>query len=334
MNESVELARANGQASKSSFVNAVLRRYSAEREGTRARLKSLEQDEPGIGFSHPDWLIRRWQARWGIEKTRQFLEWNNQSAPIFARMNTLRAGPEDTALCWTEEGLEFEPFSRDWLDEKLVYRLQSGPRLQELRSFKKGHFYVQDPSTLLSVRMLSPAPGESVLDFCAAPGGKTTFIAQCLENRGVVIALDPDPGRLALLEDNCVRLGVRCASVLRSDQFSQKHQGRLFDKVLVDAPCSNTGVMRRRVDVRWRLSPDSIVSQSREQLAILQRAADSVKPRGALVYSTCSLEPEENRVLVDEFLSLRPEFDLVSDRELTPMIDGVDGGYAALLRRR
>ena len=129
-------------------------------------------------------------------------------------------------------------------------------------------------------------------------------------------------------------MGVTCATTMTPDRFAAKHKGQLFDKVLVDAPCSNTGVLRRRVDVRWRLSLESILSQTRDQLGILSKASESVKPLGSLVYSTCSLETEENRDLVDRFLAEHRDFALVKDRELSPVEDGVDGAYAALLRRK
>ncbi len=333
VHESVELLRSKGLVGAAGFVNAVLRAYATDRETTRASLKALEETEPGIATSHPDWMIRRWQARWGVETTRKLLEWNNQGAVVFGRINTLKASPEDTTHRWTTEGLQFENFNREWFPADWVYRFQSLAGLHGLGSFNKGLFYVQDPSTLMSVQMLDPKPGDRVLDFCAAPGGKTTCIAQCLQNQGLILALDPDAKRLERLQENCLRMGVTCATTMRPDQFAAKHGGHLFDKVLVDAPCSNTGVLRRRVDVRWRLSLQSILSQTDHQLAILSKASESVRPQGSLVYSTCSLEPEENRDLVFRFLAEHPGFALVKDRELSPVEEGVDGAYAALLRR-
>jgi len=200
--------------------------------------------------------------------------------------------------------------------------------------FEQGFFYVQDPSTLLAVTELAPVAGESVLDLCAAPGGKTTFIAQRMGNQGRVIAQDHNSQRLRLLEENCtpswhhlrwywIRPGVEPATMT----------GAVYDRVLVDAPCSNTGVLRRRVDLRWRIRVEEIDRLQSGQSALLADAARQVGPGGTLVYSTCSLEPEENQRVVERFLAERPEFKRESERELLPFKDGVDGAYVARLVR-
>ena len=191
-------------------------------------------------------------------------------------------------------------------------------------------FYVQDPSTLLAVQELNPQPGETVLDLCAAPGGKTTFIAQQMQNRGRIVAADVSEDRLNLIKENCVRLGVTCVeTILLSTLNSQPSTS--YDRILVDAPCSNTGVMRRRVDLRWRVRPEEIERLRKTQLEILGQAASRLRPGGVLVYSTCSLEPEENQEVVKQFLSEHAEFKLRSERELLPIVDGVDGAYVARL---
>jgi len=201
-----------------------------------------------------------------------------------------------------------------------------------LPSFKDGWFYVQDPSTLLAVRELGAKPGESVLDLCAAPGGKTAFIAELMENRGRITAQDREPDRLELIRENCARLGVTCVEASIAPMGIIAKPSKRFDRVLVDAPCSNTGVMRRRVDLRWRIRPEEIERLSTAQLELLRQAAPRVKPGGILVYSTCSLEPEENGAVVKQFLAEHPDFTLEQERELTPFADGVDGAYVARLR--
>jgi 16S rRNA (cytosine967-C5)-methyltransferase len=180
--------------------------------------------------------------------------------------------------------------------------------------------------------MLDPQPGETVLDYCAAPGGKTTYMAQRMENKGVVMAHDPSLERLRLVQENASRLG--CSSVLTTNvaPTAVREKGR-YDRILVDAPCSNTGVLRRRLEARWRLQPDEIPRLADQQLQLLLNVADLLKLEGRLVYSTCSLEPEENRVVVDRFLQQRAGFRLRKDRQLTPFQNQVDGAYVAILER-
>jgi 16S rRNA (cytosine967-C5)-methyltransferase len=220
---------------------------------------------------------------------------------------------------------------RPWIEQSQIYQLTRHPPLATLPSFQEGYFYVQDPSTLLAVQELRPQPDESVLDLCAAPGGKTSLIAQLMQNRGRIVAQDLQPERLKMIRDNCLRLGVLCEVSLPSAIDAPLSAS--FDRVLLDAPCSNTGVMRRRVDLRWRIRPQEIVRLQAGQLELLRKAARQVKPGGTLVYSTCSLEPEENQEVIQQFLPGGPEFKLESERELLPFVDGVDGAYVARLTR-
>ncbi|MEK7782040.1 MAG: RsmB/NOP family class I SAM-dependent RNA methyltransferase, partial [Verrucomicrobiota bacterium] len=206
------------------------------------------------------------------------------------------------------------------------------PPLTTLESFRQGWFYIQDPSTLLAVRELDPQPGETILDLCAAPGGKATFIAQLMNNEGRIVAHDNVPDRLKLVEENCTRLGVSCVELASPATFNL--QPSTFNRVLVDAPCSNTGVLRRRVDLRWRIQPDEITRLRTTQLDLLQKAAARLKPGGTLVYSTCSLEPEENTELVKEFLTTQPGFQRELEHQLLPFVDAVDGAYVAKLTKQ
>ena len=175
------------------------------------------------------------------------------------------------------------------------------------------------------MRQLDPQPGETILDQCAAPGGKTCHIAQRLGHRGRIVARDNQPERLTLLEENCRRLGATGVEISAAPG--------LFDRILLDAPCSNTGVMRRRVDLRWRIQPPEIARLSQAQAALLSQAASELKPGGTLVYSTCSLEKEENEDVVRSFLETHPGFKLENERQLLPFIEEVDGAYVATLRR-
>ena len=259
------------------------------------------------------------------------MEWNNTPPKTFARVNTLKTDPGKLLTQWREEGVEYDFIRRDWLGESQVFELKSHPPFTRLDSFQQGWFYVQDPSTLLAVRELDPQPGERVLDLCAAPGGKLTYIAQLMRNEGCLVAHEATAERLRLVEQNCTRLGVTCVqTVLPSTLNSQPSTP--YNRILVDAPCSNTGVMRRRVDLRWRIRPTEIMRLRATQVQLLQQAALLLKPGGTLVYSTCSLEPEENGELVGEFLKSNPQFELKFERALLPFADGVDGAYVAVLR--
>ena len=334
VNETVELARQLGYGAQSGFINAVLRGAARERDETKKLLEDLKTAQPSLGYSHPDWLCERWQKRWGAEKLRQLLAWNNTPPKLFARVNALRADAARLLEQWRSEGIEYDFVRRDWFEENLIFELKSHPPLATLPSFQQGLFYVQDPSTLLAVHELDPQPGETVLDLCAAPGGKTTYIAQLMQNRGRLVAEDLNRIRLELLRKNCARLGVACAEFTCNSSIAIPELTAQVDRVLVDVPCSNTGVMRRRVDLRWRIRPEEIDRLRSTQLELLHDGARQTKPGGALIYSTCSLEPEENSQVVKEFLATHPDFNLERERELLPFIDGVDGAYVATLRRR
>jgi len=389
VNETVELARQNGFGAQAGFVNALLRGYLREADATGKLLADLKISQPALGWSHPEWLVARWQKRWDAERTAQLLAWNNTPPKTFARVNVLKTDAGKLLEKWREEGVEYDFVRLNFLGradllvgkdarqrvpadfENLVLELKSHPPLAELESFRRGWFYLQDPGTLLAPWVLGPRPGETILDLCAAPGGKTTFIAQLMNNEGRIVAIDNSVERLKLLEENRARLGATCVETVVNDQ-NRPHpdplpqereqpsttfktvsgirltdrrttipplpggegrgEGELFDRILVDAPCSNTGVMRRRVDLRWRIQPKEISRLQEGQLSLLKQAALALKPGGVLVYSTCSLEPEENQEVVKEFLRRCPGFKLESERELLPFVDQVDGAYVARLK--
>jgi 16S rRNA (cytosine967-C5)-methyltransferase len=336
VHETVELAKRWGSAAQPGFVNAVLRGYVREDEATRRLLADLKVTQPALGYSHPGWLIERWEGVWGAEATRQLMEWNNLPPKTFARVNRLKADPKQLLGRWKEEGVEYELVERAWLEPDSVFELQAHPALNRLPSFQEGWFYVQDPSTLLAVSELRPKPSESVLDLCAAPGGKLTYIAELMQNQGRLVAHDTRRERLALVEENCARLGINCAQAILPAGREESKSARVepeFDRILIDAPCSNTGVMRRRVELRWRIRREEIQRLREGQMALLVQAAPLLKPGGVLVYSTCSLEAEENGAVVTEFLKGTPSFELESSRELLPFVDEVDGAYVARLRR-
>jgi 16S rRNA (cytosine967-C5)-methyltransferase len=351
VHETVEQAKRGGYGAQAGFINAVLRGYLREADETRRLLAELKTTQPALGHSHPEWLVTRWQKQFGQEKTWQLLESNNTPPKTFARINTLNFGktaaaaderrvrrgvPEkvreigDFLAFWRDEGVEYDFISRDWTGDGLVFELKSHPPLASLESFQKGWFYIQDPSTLLAVRELDPRPGEVILDLCAAPGGKATFMAQLMNNEGRIVAHDNVPDRLKLVKENISRLGLKCIETTST----LDPRPSTFDRILVDAPCTNTGVLRRRVDLRWRIQPTELDRLRATQQELLEKAAKQLKPGGTLVYSTCSLEPEENTELVKQFLATQPGFKLERERQLLPFADGVDGAYVAKLTKQ
>ncbi len=335
VNETVDLAKKLGFTPQSGFINAILRGYAREKDATKEMLRELKAKDPALGYSHPKWLVDKWLVRFGAEKTAQLLELNNTPPKTYARINTLKTNAAEISKRWTDEGVVFAPRSYSWADPNLVFELESHPPLATLQTFNDGLFYIQDPSTLLSVYELNPQRDETVLDFCAAPGGKTTFMAQQMQNRGKILAQDLR-GRLGLIRENYIRLGVVCADAVPvPEDFNLDASvisARQFDRILVDAPCSNTGVLRRRIDLRWRVRPEEIDRLRDTQLHILRQSVTRLKPGGILVYSTCSLEPEENGELVKKFLAEYPQFNLEREHELLPFKDGVDGAYVAKLK--
>ena len=262
--------------------------------------------------SHPKWLIEHWLGLFGEAKTTALCEWNQVPAPICARVNRLYPQMTET----TEDFIVCDHLPREDLSV--------------------GRVYMQDPSTAIAPRLLAPQQGQRVLDACAAPGGKTALLAQLMENTGEIIACDVAPGRLRRLEGNLHRLHVANTHIEQHDwadpqipAFAQAG----FDRILLDVPCSNTGVMRRRVDVRWRLQPADITAQVETQTQLLRNCLRVLKPGGILVYSTCSIEPAENEQLVASILESTPGYEPVKLRHSFPPDDQMDGAFAAAIRR-
>lgn len=300
-----------------SLVNAVLRRAQRERD---ALLADAAKQPIAVRHSHPGWLVERWEKQFGSREAAQLCEWNQQPAPVFIRLNQLHPEvPNTTATA-----------SLPAVAEPYFFQAEQPPR----DWLSSGQCYAQDPSTALACELLAPHPGDSVLDACAAPGGKTALLAQMMRNEGRLIACDSMPRRLERLQDNLRRLRVTCARVAQHDWLSSKTTpwGALrFDRILLDAPCSNTGVMRRRVDVRWRLQSSAFAEMSDLQRRMLAAVLRVLKPEGTLVYSTCSLDAEENEQVIASFLKEHPQLRCVEVKHSLPWKDGFDGAFAAKL---
>jgi 16S rRNA (cytosine967-C5)-methyltransferase len=332
VNETVELARQMGCGQQSGFVNAVLRGCLRERSEIERALAELKTSDLALGHSHPGWLCERWESRLGRDSLLKLLEWNNTPPRTFARVNTLRGDVDTLREQWARERVEAKFLAPPWAGDLLLFEITSHPPLSTLPSFTEGRFYIQDPSTVLAVRELDPQPGETIFDLCAAPGGKTTLVAQVMNNTGRVIAHDTESGRVALITGNCARLGVTNVVTALPSNVEQRI-GNPVDRILLDAPCSNTGVMRRRVDLRWRIRAEEIARLRRTQMELLRAAVPHLKPGGTLVYSTCSLEPEENAGLIRDFLAETPQMHLQREHFLTPWEHQVDGAFVARMIR-
>lgn len=311
VNETVNLAgRARG------LVNALLRRAIREKETLE---RELAEAPPAIRYSHPEFLIKRWERNFTKEGAARLCEWNNTPAEIYVRANGIKVTPGE--LLQAAQGAEVSA---------------ANPRSIKVRQVPfhwivQGLCYVQDPSTLMAVEMLDPQPGDTVLDACAAPGGKTSFMAELMGNQGRIVACDSSRPRLERMHENLNRLNVTNAEVRRVDWLSRPlpFEPESFDRILVDAPCSNTGVIRRRVDVRWRLTPADFEQMPGRQHRILEAVFPLLKPGGTLVYSTCSLEPEEDEQVAERAASEVPGITLAEMRRCEPHKDGIDGAFAA-----
>jgi len=333
VNESVILAKANNHKRQSGFINALMRRFLKEKESVFKIISQLQDEHPALGQSHPDWLYEKWKERWGREKAIRLLEWNNQPAPTYARLNKLNTETKVLINRWESEKVDVRPFECDWAKQGSIYQLRKHPKIETLQSFRDGLFYIQDPSTLLSIDFLKPKPGQKILDLCAAPGGKTSLIADRINNHGEITATDINRARLELVQENCKRLNITCVKIGLAEEILINKE-KIFDRVLVDAPCSNSGVIRRRLDLRWRINSNEKERLIKTQFELLEKASYHTKANGLLVYSTCSIEPEENELIIKRFLKKNTEWELQAERTLHPVEDHTDGAYSARLSKK
>jgi 16S rRNA (cytosine967-C5)-methyltransferase len=342
INESVEMEKGRGRPS---LVNAVLRGLSRDAERIKTELREImEKDDAShiaLFTSHPEWLIRRWIVRYGTRWAREFAEANNRIPPMTVRVNTLRAGRDEMIERLGTMGIQGEPtrFSPDGI-------ILGGFRhFAELSSIA-GFISVQDEASQLITYLLDPRAGEKVLDACAAPGGKTTHIAQRMDDKGEIVAVDADEARTRLLRENVSVLGLTSVKVVNADIKGFRSEG-CFDRVLLDAPCSSIGAIRRNPDVKYRHREGDLKRFKEKQLRLLRLVSGLVNPGGVLVYSVCSTEPEEGEEVLAEFLKDFHDFYIIETAvpflrrfmdggffRTFPPRDNMDGFFGVRLCRR
>lgn len=315
VHHAVARAKTLTSAQEAGFVNAVARQLAATLH--------VEPSDVATRWAHPAWLVARWDRQFGTQVTRQLLEWNQQPAPVHARWRST-----DPAPAWLRPA--------KWPG---FFEIGTAPWDEVRRLAAAGALYLQDPSTRLGVELLAPQPGETILDACAAPGGKSLLIADAMRS-GRLVAFDQPAARLDRLKENLAHVpaGVQTALMpgdLRKagpKYFAAHNLPDRYDAVLLDAPCSNTGVMRHRVDVKWRLQESDFAKHAAQQGALLRAASRLVRPGGRLVYSTCSLDAEENERVVRRFLDGAGDWKLERHMLAYPWTDGHDGAGVFLLR--
>lgn len=309
VNESVNLIKASHPEWVARFVNGLLR--SIERGRDEIRWPDRKTDPSAwlaIETSHPAWLVERWIKRYGMDDASALCEANNQIPILAIRVNTLRLKRDQLLLFLRKEVPAIEP--SPYSPEGLLLKGFSG-NVTRLTGYKAGWFQVQDESSQLVSHLVSPQPGDLILDACAGLGGKTTHLAQIMRNLGRILALDIHGGRLERLRENAQRLGIKNIEVIKKDvtQSLTNLGGKKIDCILVDAPCTGLGIIRRNPDIKWRRQPEDFSRMAERQGQILDEAAPLLKPGGVLVYATCSLEPEENEEVIKNFLGRHPEFE-------------------------
>src|SRR5687768_14009871 len=323
INDAVELTRRAAKSSAAGLVNAVLRKLSRERD------QLTWPDDLGVVHSHPQWLVDRWIDRHGREATEAWLTFNNRAPSLCLAVNRSRTSRDDLAEELAAAGVTTEPTAR----ARYGLHVIEGHPLQH-EAFKDGRFIVQDEASQLIAELVDVRPGARVLDLCASPGGKTLTLSATTGPAGSVIACDVRPHRIRLLSRTIRRCRLANVQVMHvSVDRALPFRESCFDAILIDAPCSGLGTVRRDPDIKWRRSAADLPRFAAAQLELLGRAADLVAPSGMLVYSTCSSEPEENEHVVAAFLQQRSDFRLERTHETLPFRDGLEAFYGVVLRR-
>ena len=361
VNEAVNLAHSAAGKKDANFVNAVMRKITRVIFQRNASLKrvsltrciptdhtsgcefidDLLPDPESDGnsylskaFSLPKWVVGEWLDDFGFEKTRDICLASNRRPGIYLQPNTLKISEQEFASLLMSGGIKFEIVAKG-----KMFRLRSNKAIVTLPGYAEGFFTVQDPTAANVAMFFAPKTGWTVLDLCAAPGGKTIRLAQVMRGKGQIYATDKNSDRLKMVDDNCDRLGITSVKTFAYDELDKiiSESGK-FDAVLLDVPCSNTGVMARRPEVRLKVTPKKLESLAKAQMELLEKTSDMLKEGGKLCYSTCSISNTENSDLVKTFLKKHRGFKLGEEKLTLPYISpdksfDYDGGYAAILEK-
>lgn len=343
VNEAVEFVKKLQGTKPAGLTNAVLRNIIRSKDSIRYP----DPDEDLIGYlsayySHPSWMVKRYVERFGRNETEELLFANNEKPYLTLRLNALRVQPEEFKTLLESVNLRFSPGK--YLPE--FFKLQNLTNITAWEYFTRGYFNVQDESAGLACRLLDVSDGMQVLDLCAAPGGKTAYIAALMHNTGKIVALDRFESRLKLLRRNMQRLGMSSVQTVETDalEYNENH----FDRVLADVPCTGSGTLTKKPDIKWKKDLFTLREMNDIQYKLLCKAGELVKPGGVVVYSTCSIEPEENKDIVEKFISNNPDFHLDSAQgrfpdeildengciQTFPQRHKMDGAFAAKLVKK
>ncbi len=340
VSESVELCRTNGRSAASGLVNAVLRKVAQNKE----HLPALPEDglaRLSIAYSHPKWLVKKLVSLLGVEEAEQFLRIDNEAAPMTVQVNPLKTDADAFARELAGDGVKAVPHG--WVPD--CFELSGTGDLTTLAAFYQGRFTVQDAAAKLVTYAAGFAKGQNVLDVCAAPGGKSFAAAFAMENEGSILSCDLHENKLKRIREGAQRLGITCIETAAADGRTFREEwAEQFDTVLCDVPCSGLGIIRKKPDIRYK-DAHELAALPDIQSAILSNSARYVKPGGLLVYSTCTILPEENEQVTAAFLAAHPDFtyeDFSLPNEETapghltlwPQRNGTDGFYLSRMRRR
>jgi 16S rRNA (cytosine967-C5)-methyltransferase len=358
VNEAVDIAKNIAGKKQTAFVNAVLRQITrhiknrqvllSQADSKRAISQNLSTgcqfdmdilpdpegsltDYLSLAFSLPEWLVADWLNDFSEEQVRQICFASNRRPSIYIRPNTLKTTVEEIAEEFKKADIDFDIVPIDAPQVSSMIKLKSPRVVTELPGFKEGLFTVQDITASLPVGLLNPKPEWTILDLCAAPGTKTTQLAELTKDSAKIIATDIDPERLKLVKENIARLGINGVGIVEYDEILNSQ----FDSVLLDVPCSNTGVLAKRIEARYRIDPKAIKKLTETQSDLLDTAAKMLTPKGKICYSTCSIQKDENSGRVKDFLQKHSGFELESELLTLPSAEDFDcdGGYVAVITR-
>ncbi|MBK6772879.1 MAG: 16S rRNA (cytosine(967)-C(5))-methyltransferase RsmB [Ignavibacteria bacterium] len=351
VNEAVEFIKRIHGEKHAGVVNGLLRTIIRTLENLVWPTREIDEvNYLGIIQSHPNWMVNRWIKRFGFDEAVKLCEENNKRPVMALRVNTIKISTSDFEEYLKTKNLYYK--NGNYLDNFFTTKTMS--KIYTDDYFKQGFFSIQDESAGLAAKLLSPEKDELIIDVCSAPGGKTSYISEMMNNQGQIIAVDKYLSRIEVMQKNFERLGVKNAKVIHDD-ISDPRTAELkdlligkADKILVDAPCSGLGVLSKKPDIKWKREPDDIVQLQKLQIEILENALKYLKPEGKIIYSTCTTETEENMNVIENFLNAHPEFsienaaDFVPEKvvnkdgciELFPHIHNTDGAFSARLARR